>query len=197
MRAAPRLGFDTYAHDLERIHQLRPRQHPDRVGGGASSGQRHVLPHPPPRVRDADQAEAVLPLPRARCRSRRARQGLGVREGPVRDGRGVRSRGGRAAALAVDRHPPLRPDRARSIPSTSTAPITSRRPTQRRSGARMCSCSAPCRTRRWRRSASSFSGARKTSASSARSATRSRSRRSTTPRTSGPGRSTPPSARST
>ena len=87
-----------------------------------------------------------------------------------------------------DRHPALRPDRASRSRSTSTAPTTWRPPTPRRSGARTSSSSAPCRTRRWPRSGSSCSGARRTSASSGRSATRSRSRRSTTPRTCAPAR---------
>ena len=43
----------------------------------------------------------------------RARQGLGGREGRVRDRRGVRPRVGRAPALAVDRHPALRRARGR------------------------------------------------------------------------------------
>src|SRR5581483_1469847 len=66
-----------------------------------------------PRVRDADQAETVVSVPRARGRGGRAGQGLGGGEGRVRHRRGVRPGGGRAAAVAVDRDPPLRPARGR------------------------------------------------------------------------------------
>ena len=77
-----------YAHDLERIHQLRPGQHPDRAGRRAAAAG-HLVSNPPSRVRNADQAEALLPVPRAGRGSRRARQGLGVLEGAVRPRRGV------------------------------------------------------------------------------------------------------------
>src|SRR5207253_285141 len=99
-----------YADDLERLDQLRPGEHPYRAGCRAAA-QGGRLQDPPPRMRDADQAEALLPLPRARRGGGRAREGLGVREGPVRDRRGRGPRGGRRPALAVDRHPALRSGR--------------------------------------------------------------------------------------
>ena len=69
-----------HAHDLERLNQLRPRQHPDRAGARHPADGRG-LPHPPPRVRDSDQAEALVPAPRARGRGGRAREGLGGEKG--------------------------------------------------------------------------------------------------------------------
>ena len=101
-----------HADDLERLDLLRPGQHPHRAGP-RDAADRRLVPDAPPRVRDADQAEAVVPAPRARGRARRAREGLGGREGRVRARRGVRPRVGRAPALAVDRHPPLRQARGR------------------------------------------------------------------------------------
>src|SRR5438067_845485 len=64
-----------HAEYLERLHQLRPRQHPDRARRG-DPAERRGLPNAAPRVRHPDQAEAVVPAPRARGRARRARQGL-------------------------------------------------------------------------------------------------------------------------
>ena len=93
----------------------------------ANAAVGHLVPDAAPRVRDADQAEALVPRARARRRAGRARQGLGGREGRVRDRRGGRSRGGRAPALAVDRDPRASSSSRRSTPSTSTARTTSRR----------------------------------------------------------------------
>ena len=103
------------ANYLERIAQLRPGHHPGRPGAGdGAEGPRlrRLLPDAAPRVRDADQAEALVPGARARGDERRARQGLGGLEGPVRDRRGRRPRGDRAARhLARDRDLALRPAR--------------------------------------------------------------------------------------
>ena len=67
--------------------------------------------HAPPRVQDADQAEALVPGARARGRAGRDRQGLGGREGRVRDRRGRRPRGDRARstsrAIEITRFVPL------------------------------------------------------------------------------------------
>ena len=93
------------AHNLERLRQLWSRQHPRRPRAGDEAGCApvgRVVPDAAPRVRDADQAEALVPGARARRRVRRARPRLGGREGAVRDRRGRRPRGDRAA-----RHEPL------------------------------------------------------------------------------------------
>src|SRR5262245_24125945 len=98
---AARYPDSAHAHHLERLPQLRPRDHPGRPRRRAAAPRR-VLPDAAPRVRQPDQAEALVPVPRAGCGGRGARQRLGVREGPVRDDRGQRPRVGRAPALALD-----------------------------------------------------------------------------------------------
>ena len=124
-----------------------------------------VVPDAAPGVRHADQAEAVVPVPRARGRAGRAREGLGGREGRVRARRGVRSRVGRAPALAVDRDPPLRQARGRRPRLLRSHVLPCARCAPTRHGGRTCCCCARCRRRGWLPSASSCSGARRTSAS--------------------------------
>ena len=106
-----------------------------------AAAQGRLVPHAAPRVRHADQAEALVPGARARGRARRARQGLGVREGPVRDRRGVRPRGGRAARARSRSRSTGSSRSPRSTRSTSTARTTSRPPTPRRSAGRTRCCS--------------------------------------------------------
>ena len=80
IHARPSTLYPADAHNLERISQLRPRQHPRRARAGDEAGRAPVgclVPDAPPRVRHADQAEALLPGPRARRRVRRARQAAG------------------------------------------------------------------------------------------------------------------------
>ena len=156
----PRIDRGAHAHDLERIDQLRPRHHPRRPRAGDEAGRapvRRLVPAAAPRVHDADQAEALVPGARARGRARRDREGLGGREGPVRDRRGRRPRGARATRrLALDRDHALRRRSTRSIPSTSTAP-TSSFPARRAgaAAARTCCCSRRCGRRAPARSAGS------------------------------------------
>ena len=97
----------SHAHDLERIADLRARQHPRRPRAGDEARSPPVgrfVPAPAPRMPDADQAEALVPQARPRARPRRDRQGLGGVEGPVRRGRGRGARGARGARrLPLDR----------------------------------------------------------------------------------------------
>ena len=103
------------AHNLERISQLRPRQHSRRPRARDEAGRPpvgHLVPAAAPRMPLADQAEALVPRARARRRVRRARQGLGGRQEPVRHGRGGRPRGDREARhVTLDRDQPVRASR--------------------------------------------------------------------------------------
>ena len=104
--AGPRYDSPADAHNLERLSQLRPRQHPCRARAGDGTGRApvgRVLSDAAPRVPDADQAEALVPGARPGGRRRRARRGFGGREGPVRARRGRRSRGDRAARHVAQR----------------------------------------------------------------------------------------------
>ena len=87
-----------HAHNLERIHQLRPRQHPGRARAcdgvvGAPVGRPFKMLH----------RECLTPIKQKRwcpvhdveLSARRDRPGLGGREGAVRAGRGRRARGAR------------------------------------------------------------------------------------------------------
>ena len=93
------------------------------------------VPAAAPRVPLADQEPPLVPGARARGRKRRDRQGLGGREGPVRDRRGRRPGGDRAPEhLTLDRDRALRPARTRSTRSTSTARTSSCPRARRRAG---------------------------------------------------------------
>ena len=135
----------THANYLERIPQFWPGHHPGRARAcDGAEGPRLgcLVPHAAPGVQDPDQAEAVVPGARARGHGGRARQGLGGLEGPVRDRRGRRPRGDRAAGhLARDRDLAVRPARAGRPGLLRPHLLPRARPPPRRSGGRTC-CSS-------------------------------------------------------
>src|SRR5262249_50483399 len=62
--AGPQLNWTSNADHLERIDQLRPRQHPRRARSRDPAAG-CLVPHAASRVRLADQAEALVPGARA------------------------------------------------------------------------------------------------------------------------------------
>ena len=142
------LEFPAHADNLERLSQLRSRQHPRRPRAGDEAGRPPVgrlVPDAAPRVRHADQAEALVPGPRARRRVRTSSFAAGRSQRAqfvmVEDAEleAIEQRD-TSRSIEISRFVQLEP---RSIPSTSTAPTTSCRRAPRRSGARTC-----CSTRR-------------------------------------------------
>ena len=153
MQPSPRLS-PAHAHNLERIDQLRPRQHPRRARAGDGVVRAPVgraVQDAAPRVPDADQAEALVPGARRRALARRDRARLGGRRrGSSSRSRTRSSRRSRARHLARDRDPPVRA-RRRGRPDLlrpHLLPRSGRRP--RRSAGRTRCCSRRCASRRRR-----------------------------------------------
>ena len=88
---SPSQGLSHAPRHLERLHQAQPRLGP-REGIYRHFVQRERVPEPAPqRVPQPDSVQEVLPDPR-RGAQRRDRQGLPVRQGPVRHHRHGRNR---------------------------------------------------------------------------------------------------------
>ena len=149
-RGNPPYTFPAHAHNVERIDQLRARQHPGRACArdrsfGAPVGR--LVQDAPPRVPDADQAEAFCPLHELDLSPEEIVRGWEVAKGqfvPIEDAElEALENYDTSKAIEIKQFVQFRGGRSRS---TTTAPTTSSPPPPRRSGDPTRCCSRRCGT---------------------------------------------------